>query len=313
MSVHVTGAPKQFWGRPDSVGPGRERNVAIIGSHSDSILFAPYIDPSWEIWVHSSTAQLVPKGRATFLFDLHPRHCFTVERKNGFVDYYAYLKACKTPIYMQEAYPEIPAALRYPREMVKSLYPDVPFGSQTAWMIALALCQGVTRLGFWGVHYSHGSDYEESRANCEYWIGIARGRGVQITVAPQSPLCHEPREDYAYETHSTPEKYQARLAKFAESMRGKGGFAPTAIAPCATPEALRHAAMLRAKDPNWLKAMKAIGPNEAMPDWLLEFENFKRWQAGLPPMDPHFNPVDDLRVADEEAAKQVEEATVVPA
>jgi len=301
MSIHVTGTPKPHWGRPDPVGPGRLRKVAIIGSHSDSIQFAPYRDPSWEVWVHSSAAQLVPKGRADRLFDVHPPHCFQVARKNGFIDYYQYLKTCKTPIYMKEAYPEIPQAVRYPYELVRSLWPHKPIGSQTVFMIALALIEGVTHLGFWGVHYSHGSDYEESRANCEHWIGLAEGMGVQVVIPAQSPLCHEPKEIYAYETHSTPEKYQARLDKFASSMRGKGGIAPTAIESCDTPEALRAAAKKRAEDPNWVKAMRALPPEESMPAWLLDMEREQRLAAGLPPFDPHGTPADDVAIADRQA------------
>lgn len=288
MSVHVTGAPKQFWGRPDSVGPGRQRKVAIIGSHSGSVLFAPYRDPTWEVWAHSSCAQLVPKGRADRLFDVHPRHCFEIARKNGFLDYFAYLKACKTPIWMQEVYPDIPQSQRYPIELVRSLWPDVPLGSQTAEMIALALIEGVTHLGFWGVHYSHGSDYEESRPNCEQWIGIARGMGVQIVIPSQSPLCHEPREVYGYETHATPEKYAERLKKFAASMFGKGGLAPTAVEACETAaQESKALALRRLKDPNWAKAIDAIPEAERFPEWLRKEEDDQRAAAGLPPLDDY--------------------------
>jgi len=316
MSIQVTGAPRPHWGRPDSVGPNHRRKVALIGSHSDSILFAPYRDPSWEIWVHSSAGHLVPKGRADRYYDCHPRHVFSVARKNGFVDYYQWLKDLRgTEIWMQEAYAEIPCAKRYPIEAITDLWPEVQLRSQAALMMAHALYEGVTEVGLWGIHFSHRSDIEEARENAAQWVGILMGAGVRVRIAKQSPLCRKNAgELYAYETHDTPEKYQERLEKFYASMSGAGGMAPTAITPCATPDALRHAAMLRAKNPNWLKAMKEIGPKEGMPPWLLEYENFKRWQSGLPPMDPHFNPVDEMRIAEEEATKEAgEEVDGVPA
>jgi hypothetical protein len=282
--IRLTGAPKQHWGHPEPVGPQRQRKVALIGSHSGTIHFAPYRDPSWDVWVHSSCAQLVPRGRADRLFDVHPRHCFEVARKNGFADYYGYLKASKIPIYMQEQFPEIPASVRYPVEMVRSLYPDMEFGSQTAWMIALALTEGVTQLGLWGIHYDHGSDYAESRANCEQWVGYAKGQGVRVLIPQESPLTHGNPEDYAYQTHDTPEKYAARVEAFRQSVRNFGKLQPTQLEPCDTPEALAAAeAIRREKDPEWAKFEDSLPASERMPAWMREEERKARVQMGLEP------------------------------
>ena len=285
MSILITGAPKQHWGRPDAVGPGRLRKVAIIGSHADSILFAPYRDPSWDIWVHSSTAQLVPKGRADRLFDLHPPHCFKVARKNGFLDYYQYLKDSKTPIYMQQAYPEIPQSVRYPLELIQSLWPDVPLGSMTALMVALALCEGVTHLGCWGVHYSQKDERDDQRISTEHWLGIARGSGVQILIPKHSPLCHEPKEIYGYESHATPEIYAEKLKKHMDNLAR--GLAPTGpVQPCETAEQEATAnAIRRATNPEWGRQIDMIPPTEQIPHWFREDEDRQRAEAGLPPLD----------------------------
>lgn len=294
MSIRVTGAPKQHGGRPEFVGPGRQRKVAIIGSHSGSILYAPYRDPTWEMWVHSSTAQLVPKGRADRLFDLHPRHCFQVARKNGFLDYYQYLKDSTTPVYMQEVFPEIPQSVRFPLEMIQSLWPGVPIGSQTAAMIALALVEGVTQLGFWGVHYSQRDERGDQRLSTEHWIGIARGMGVQILIPTQSPLCHEPAELYGYESHSTPEKYAAKLKQFTDNLQR--GLAPTTVEPCTTPAQEAKAEAIRlATDPEWRRQIDLIPPSEKIPDWFRAEEDTAREAAGLPPLDDYVRTPTGLR------------------
>lgn len=297
MAIHVTGAPKPHWGRPPLVGPARPRKVAIIGSHAASVKTAPYGDPTWEIWVHSSTALLVPQGRADRLFDIHPPHCFQVARKNGFADYYQFLKDSKVPVYMAEAYPEIPQSVRYPVETILDLWPEEPFKSQTAFMIALALYEGVSELGFWGVHYDHRSDLVESRENCAMWVGVAKGMGVRVRMAKASPICRKnPGELYAYETHDTLEKYQARVKQFQQDCRGMGGLGPTGkVEPCETADAEAMARAIRMRDPGYAAAMAKIPAHEAIPDWFREEEDQARAAAGLPPLDDYVRTPHGLR------------------
>jgi hypothetical protein len=303
MPMYITGAPKATWGRPPVVGPARHRNVAIVGSHADSIKFAPYGDPTWEIWVHSSTALLIPQGRADRLFDIHPPHCFRVARKNGFADYYQYLKDSKVPVYMSETYPEIPQAVRYPVETITDLWPEEPIKSQTAFMIALALYEGVTTLGLWGVHYEHRSDLEESRANCEMWIGIAKGMGVRVKIAKQSPLCRKnPGELYGYETHATLEQYEARVKAFREACRDMDGIAPTGpVEACETTEAEARAREIRMQNPGYREAFAKVTQSEEIPEWFRAEEDLVRACMGLPPLDGYVRTPTGLVRQDAEA------------
>jgi hypothetical protein len=180
---------------------------------------------------------------------------------------------------MQEQYPEIAASQKYPLNLVRSYWPDVPIGSIVSYMIAQALIEGVTHLGFWGIHFASGSEYGDQRANCEHWIGIARGMGVQIVIPKSSPLCHEPIDLYGYESH-TPEKYAARKQRFMEAAR-KTAFSPAGLAP-ATPEALERAAAIRKeKDPAWCAEVATYGAKEQIPQELLDMEARERERAGL--------------------------------
>jgi len=191
------------------------RKVALLGGVASTLAHAPFDDPSWAIWSHSS---VVPKlaRRVDRWFDLHPPHCFQEVRKCGRADYYGWLKRCTTPVYMQKHYPEIPASVRYPIERIRAEWPMVPFGSQTAWMIALALTEGVTHIGLFGIHYQFETEYAEQRANAELWVGIAMGKGVHVVIPDGTPLAREPIDLYGYESH-TPEKYAARKARFKEA------------------------------------------------------------------------------------------------
>jgi hypothetical protein len=92
--------------------------------------------------------------------------------------------------------------VRYPRERILSEYRRY-FTSQAAWMMALALTEGVTHLGFFGVHYSLDEEHKKQRAGCEYWMGVCEGKGVQLVLPPGSPLLRQPSWLYGYESHDT--------------------------------------------------------------------------------------------------------------
>ena len=181
---------------PRRVGTGRLRKVAIVGN-APTHIYAPYHDESWEIWSHTSTQSLV--RRVDRYFELHPKK-FWLKGKRWHHDYVGWLKHNQVPILMQQRYRDVPASVRYPKEQILSEFRPY-FTSQTAWMIALALTEGVTHLGFFGVHYGHYTEYATQRAGCEYWIGQAEGRGIQIVLPPGNPLLREPSRLYGYESH----------------------------------------------------------------------------------------------------------------
>ena len=184
--------------RPPSYEPpglGRLRKIALIGT-AETYTFAPFHDPSWEIWAHSSAIPVCP--RVDRIFDLHPKHVWQ-KKKHWHKDYATFLATCPVPIYMQEKYKSVPQSIRYPRERILSEFRRY-ITSQTGWMIALALTEGVTHLGFYGIHYAHVDERGWQLACAEYWIGVAEGRGVTIAIPPGSPLLKNPLL-YGYESH----------------------------------------------------------------------------------------------------------------
>lgn len=211
------------------------RKVALIGGEPSTVRYAPWEDPSWEIWAHTSVNRFVQ--RCDRWFEIHPPHVFQAKTKHGRSDWYGWLKGLRQPIYMQDVYPEIPTSVRYPKERVLSEFPRY-FSSTVAWMIALALTEGVHTIGLWGVHFASGSEYAEQRAGAEFWIGVAMGRGVQIKIPEGCPLLGEPRDLYGYESH-TPEKYAARMHTFKKEVYAKRveRFDPSKLVPLSRAEA----------------------------------------------------------------------------
>lgn len=197
------------------------------------------------------------------------------QQKHARLSYYDWLKRSRTPLYMQEQYPEIPASVKYPLGQIRQLWPDTGFGSMAAYMIALALLEGVTHLGLWGIDYQDKSEYAEQRPNCEHWVGIAKGMGVHITIPPVSPLCHEPPLLYAYETHATPELYAARKAWVATFHKGQSvcdhTFDGNRLLRIDGEAGLDFARRIRLeKDPECQRAIDAM--TDVEPEWLRGFE-----------------------------------------
>jgi hypothetical protein len=133
------------------------------------------------------------------IFELHSKQVWT-RKKSWHKDYQKFLRECPVPIYMQRKWPDIPQSVRFPRERILSEFRRY-FSSQAAWMIALALTEGVTHIGFFGIHYEHSSERDWQRAGCEYWMGMAEGRGVQLVIPEQCPLLRRPKLLYGYESH----------------------------------------------------------------------------------------------------------------
>lgn len=185
---------------PDRARPPffRTKKLAIIGCTA-SHAFAPWGDPTWTIASHASAKNFCQR-EPDWWFDMHRPECFKAS-KRFYKKYYDWLKHQKTPIFMQENYAEIPAAVRYPRERILSEFRPY-FTNHVAWMIALALTEGVTHLGLYGCQYKADSEYGVQRESCVYWLGRFEGAGGTVILPPlYNNLLTTPKELYGYESH----------------------------------------------------------------------------------------------------------------
>lgn len=292
MGILIPGVKRAGKPRPLALGPQRTRKVAIIGSSQPSLDYAPWDDPAWEFWAHTSVVNKLPKDRCDLLIDTHPSHCFRETKKNGFDNYYEFLQRSRVPVLMNDVYPEIPASVRYPFEQVKQQYP-FEFGSLVAQMVGLALLQGVTHLGFWGVEYRD-MEYVDQRPNTVLWIGIAIGQGVQIVLPPCSTLLKNmqldfPADiagkisttlcgDYAYDTHKTPEQYAALKLRYKAAKAHS--FNQAALEPVTTDEDVAAARALRMRNPEWAAMANRLTDDERMPPELVAMEDRQRAMVG---------------------------------
>jgi hypothetical protein len=162
--------------------------VAIVGAAHSSRDLAPYTDPTWLIWTCSpSNRGVVPKVDAWF--ELHAPNDLTHPRwREWVVPYFSYLSTLSCPVYMQEVNPIIPTAVVFPKDDLVAEFGGQFFTSSIAWMIALAIKQGAKEIGIFGVDMNAESEYSYERPGCQQFIRVARERGIEVTVPPQSDL-----------------------------------------------------------------------------------------------------------------------------
>jgi hypothetical protein len=182
--------------------PPTEKKIAIVGC-SDTKHFAPHNDPSWEMWGMNNAYNHIP--RRTGWFEIHPikfkdgkyfrRKLIrpgVFEWSNEFrgqpmEKYIQDLSGLDVPVYMQQHWDAIPKSVPYPLQDILSRFGNY-FTNSVSYMIALAIMQGATEIGCYGVDMATGSEYGPQRPSCEYFLGIAVGLGIKITIPKQMDL-----------------------------------------------------------------------------------------------------------------------------
>lgn len=168
-----------------------KRKVAICGTAPSSLDEAPWADPEWEIWGTSRLYKTIPDSVWDVWFELHDLEtigkgwdCTDDQREERRQEHLDYLREQARPVYVQPEYEdEWPSAVGYPLDEVFEEFPSRYFTNHISWMLALALYQRVDEIGIYGVDMAmSGGEYEYQRPSVEYFIGIARGRGVPVEV-----------------------------------------------------------------------------------------------------------------------------------
>jgi len=127
------------------------------------------------------------------------------------------------PVYMQKLWPEVPNSIVYPVEQMVAQFGDY-FTNSISFQLALAISEGFEEIHVYGVDMAVSSkmflhdEYAQQRPSCEYFLGIAQGRGIKIFIPDTSDLL-KTRFMYGYEepeTHKWQKKTQEMLVNIAQ-------------------------------------------------------------------------------------------------
>ena len=187
-----------------------EKRIAILGT-APTWRECPFDDPTLEIWNLNDAHVLFPP-RVDRWFDLHPIDKMYFRKPNQKINatdvpaghfvrptgHLEWLKKQTIPVYVQDANDlGSPSARTFPKdEIMRTISPY--FASSPAWMIGLALMEGVTELHIYGIHLATEWEYLRQKPNMTFLLGIAVGRGVKVVIPKGAPLLVESHQ-YAYE------------------------------------------------------------------------------------------------------------------
>ena len=204
------------------------RKIAIIGFAASGVHDAPYDDPTWELWGINELWRQVPFQKFALWFDLHSPQYINEQapaqhawlKKLGIEDNPA------IPVFMQEAYVDaygqgLPTVQPFPKEELLNEFGPY-FTSSIAWLLGYAIYTKVDTIGIWGVDMLHQSEYTYQRACCDYYIGLARGRGIHVHLPDTCALARAPQlygyTDLAMERpRYGNQRYKHRKAKLQEA------------------------------------------------------------------------------------------------
>lgn len=158
------------------------RKIAIVGT-TTSLADAPYGDESWELWGLNGAYKAM--RRWDRWFDMHDLSILKIHHDP---EYFDFLKAAGSKLSMNKEYDEYPEAEVFPFQELVDKYGRY-FTNTISWLIAHALEQDdVEEIGIWGVNMAQDTEYAKQRPSCEYFLGIAEGRGIKVTIPAASEM-----------------------------------------------------------------------------------------------------------------------------
>lgn len=166
----------------------KPKKVAIVG-FAPTWPHAPFDDESFEIWACNEFHLL--NKRISVLFELHSHHEIEQKEKNlaGRGRHLEWMqREAKIPIMMCKKFEDIPTAVAYPKDHIVERF-GTYFTNTISWQIALAIDLGFQEIQLWGVNMANDEEYASQRPSCEYFIGLARGMGIKVTIPDESDLC----------------------------------------------------------------------------------------------------------------------------
>lgn len=178
-------------------------HVAIIGLGPSCATFfelarrlggaSAYCD---EVWGINAIGDVLGCNRIFHMDDLRVQEARAAAKPDGNIAaMVGWLKRHPGPIYTSVVRDGYPGLVAFPLQDVLNARHDsnggAPyFNSTAAYAIAFAIHIGVQRLSLFGLDFTLPNSHhaEQGRACCEFWLGIAAARGIEIMVPDSSSL-----------------------------------------------------------------------------------------------------------------------------
>jgi hypothetical protein len=172
--------------------PARPKRIVVISGFAESSRdMASRVPDDWEVWGLNRCHTFLKRWDRWF--EVHDAELYSGKTGLREDQYMDLLRKSDKPIYMQHPDPSLPMARQLPyKEMVEHFGRDY-YTTSIAYMIAMAIYEHdlgdtIDELHMYGVDMSAYSEYSYQRPCVEYWLGMAEGRGIPVTVPKVSPV-----------------------------------------------------------------------------------------------------------------------------
>ena len=101
-----------------------------------------------------------------------------------------FLKTIDIPVYTSRTHDDYPALVEYPLEEVVNATGELYFNSTAAYAIGFAIYSNVRKISCYGMDFTYpDATYAEAgRGCCEFWLGVAQERGIELRFSSYTSL-----------------------------------------------------------------------------------------------------------------------------
>lgn len=168
------------------------KKLAIVCGSPSTEMAAPFCDDRYEVWVLGNRCHKYP--RFDLIFEIHDN----LEQHGA--GYAGGLVEIGKPLVVGEQFPILGRNVTiYPYSDVLAMVGSDYLTSSSAYMLAYAILAGFDHVELYGVDMAvDDHEYFWQRPCMEFWVGFAKGRGVNVVIPEASPLC---KSDYVEGRH----------------------------------------------------------------------------------------------------------------
>ena len=162
------------------LGPSLEAYVDVVKRMGARRAFAD------EVWGINAVADVVHCDRVFHMDDVRVQELRAAAKPaTNIAAMLTWLRTHPGPIYTSVPHPDYPGTVAFPlQEVMNALGPEALgyFNSTAAYAVAYAVAIGVEKLTIFGFDftYPNAHDAEKGRACVEFYLGIAKARGIEI-------------------------------------------------------------------------------------------------------------------------------------
>ena len=158
--------------------------ICLLGSAPSSLRLAPFGNPDWGM-IGCSPGVYGVAPRTEAWVELHR---YEPGQPWFSPEYCQFLANYPGPVWMAEQRPEIPNSIELPLARLIQKYSPYFFTSSLAFMMAMAIEAEFKTIGLFGVDMAAASEYKDQRLGCQYFAVLAKARGIEVGVPPESDL-----------------------------------------------------------------------------------------------------------------------------